>query len=136
MRRNRNTDDDRESASHGADEETTTRQSSETGDTTGRDDSASATAERGAGESGRPEPVGTATENGESGHRHETVREGERELRPAVTRHDPDEEETTAEVLTPTGPLEPQEIDPENAAFVLLGVALIAGLLLAAVAGI
>ncbi len=136
MRRNRNTDDDRESASHGADEETTTRQSSETGDTTGRDDSASATAERGAGESGRPEPVGTATENSELGHRHETVREGERELRPAVTRHDPDEEETAAEVLTPTGPLEPQEIDPENAAFVLLGVALIAGLLLAAVAGI
>jgi hypothetical protein len=136
MGRDRNTDVDRESASHGADEGTATRQSSETGNTTDRDDSASATAERGAGESGRPEPVGTATENGESGHRRETVREGERELRPAVTRHDPDEEETAAEVLRPTGSLEPQEIDRENAAFVLLGVALIAGLLLAAVAGI
>jgi len=116
MTRDRNTDDDHESASYGADGDT--RQSSERGDTTGRHDSAGTTGE------------------GESGRRRETVEKGERELRPAVTRHDPDEEETVPDVLTPTGPLEPQEIDPENAAFVLLGVAIIAGLLLAAVAGL
>jgi len=116
VRRDRNTDDDHESASHGANGDTATQQSSERGDSTGRDDSASATAERETGE---------------------TVDGSKRELRPAVTRHDPDEEaETAADVLTPTGPLEPQEIDPENAAFVLLGVAIITGLLIAAVAGI
>lgn len=34
------------------------------------------------------------------------------------------------------GPLEPQEIDTENAAFLLVGVVLTAGLLLAALAGL
>jgi hypothetical protein len=35
-----------------------------------------------------------------------------------------------------TGPLEPQMVDPENAAFVLLGVGFVGGLLVATLAGL
>lgn len=57
--------------------------------------------------------------------------------KPAVTRrNDPAEDnESSPGVITPTEPPKPQAIDPENAAFVLLGVVVVVGLVLAAVAG-
>ncbi|ERH10731.1 MAG: hypothetical protein J07HX64_02509 [halophilic archaeon J07HX64] len=124
MRQDRNTSDDRVSASHGVDEDTVTRQSGETpqdaDDTTGRS-----------------EPADTASEQAKNGSEQQgrTAEGSQRELRPAVTRHEPDEEEQAADVLRPTGPPEPQKIDPENAAFVLLGAGMLVGTLLAAIAG-
>ena len=112
MGQDRNTDSGSTSTSHEANESTAARQSRGCDDTT---------AEQG-DQSGRQE-----RSNGKS----------ERGLRPAVTRHDPDEEgEEVSNGFTPTGPLEPQEIDLENAAFVLLGATLLTGLMLAAVAGL
>jgi hypothetical protein len=40
------------------------------------------------------------------------------------------------EALTPSGPLEPQEIDLENAAFVVLGAGLVVGGIALAIAGL
>ncbi|ERH10668.1 MAG: hypothetical protein J07HX64_02446 [halophilic archaeon J07HX64] len=141
MSRDRNTSDNRVSASHGTDEDTVTRQSGETSqdtnDATGQPEPADTATEQDKNESGRPEPAGTATEQdkNESGRQGKTAGGSERELRPAVTRHEPDEDEEAADVLRPTGPPEPQKIDPENAAFVLLGAGMIVGTLLAAILG-
>ena len=59
--------------------------------------------------------------------------------RPAVTRHndpaDDEDDENSPRVVTPSKPPEPEAIDTENAAFVLLGVVLVVGFVLAAVAG-
>ena len=59
--------------------------------------------------------------------------------RPAVTRRDApaddQENESSPAVVTPSKPPEPEPIDTENAAFVLLGVALVVGFVLAAVVG-
>jgi hypothetical protein len=57
------------------------------------------------------------------------------ELRPAVRRVDEDRGGNVAGTFNPAGPLEPQGIDPENAAFVLLGVVLVVGFLIAAIVG-
>jgi|APHM01.1.fsa_nt_gi hypothetical protein len=51
---------------------------------------------------------------------------------PAVTPLDSSDEQPSRQ----TGPLEPQMIDPENAAFVLLGVGFVGGLLVATLAGL
>jgi hypothetical protein len=68
----------------------------------------------------------------------------ERDLQPAVRRRNADgrdagrpdaDPESVTEVLSPSGPLEPQEINPENAAFVLFGVLLVVGLVVGAIAG-
>jgi hypothetical protein len=57
--------------------------------------------------------------------------------KPAVTRRDesPADDEDTPRVVSPSEPPEPQEIDAENAAFVLLGVVLVVGFIIVAVAG-
>lgn len=56
--------------------------------------------------------------------------------RPAVTRRaTDDDDESSPRVVTPSRPPEPEAIDTENAAFVLLGVGLVVGFVLAAVAG-
>lgn len=51
---------------------------------------------------------------------------------PAVTPLDSSDEQPGRQ----TGPLEPQMVDPENAAFVLLGVGFVGGLLVATLAGL
>jgi hypothetical protein len=57
--------------------------------------------------------------------------------RPAVTRRatDDEDDESSPRAVTPSKPPEPEAIDTENAAFVLLGVGLVVGFVLAAVAG-
>lgn len=57
-----------------------------------------------------------------------------RDLKPAVTRRDTDR--TGGDSIAPDGPPKPEVIDPENAAFVLLGAVSVLGLLAAAIAGI
>jgi hypothetical protein len=58
-------------------------------------------------------------------------------LRPAVRRiDDRDEEGNVAGSLTPRGPLEPEEIDPENALFVLLGVVSVTVFVVAGISGL
>jgi hypothetical protein len=58
-------------------------------------------------------------------------------LRPAVRRiDDRDEEGNVVGPLTPRGPLEPEEIDPENALFVLLGVVSVTVFVVAGISGL
>jgi hypothetical protein len=111
-------------------------------DTTARPDpdegAGSATPERGAatGES-RNAAVDRNAEDGPPGQESGPTADGfdDRERTPAVRRRDADETEET-ETLVPSGPLEPEDIDTENAAFVLLGVLLVVGLILAAILGL
>jgi hypothetical protein len=58
--------------------------------------------------------------------------------KPAVTRREerPADDESRQGVVTPAEPPEPEAIDTENAAFVLLGVVLVVGFVLVAVAGL
>jgi len=62
----------------------------------------------------------------------ETGPSDETDRTPAVTPLDSSDERPGR----PTGPLEPQTVDPENAAFVLLGVGFVGGLLVATFAGL
>lgn len=107
---------------------------------------------------GREESEDRTTVSGEPGDESrveetDAATDGTGELRPAVTRHDPTEgerDESTAAGDEKTGydqdnvagalardqPLEPQRIDRENAAFVLLGVTLTVAFLLLAIQGL
>jgi hypothetical protein len=61
------------------------------------------------------------------------------ELRPAVRRIDERDAESGGNVagsLTPQGPLEPEDIDPENALFVLLGVVFVTTLVVVGISGL
>jgi len=85
-----------------------------------------------------PQPTGRT---GKTRRQGSGTRRQDGERRPAIRRVDAGEEttaedtESPADELAPPQPLKPQQIDPENAVFVLLGVVLVAGLLLAALFG-
>jgi len=87
-------------------------------------------------ESGAPGDEGTETgaveEDGRSTDGAETGREGDE----SENEGDESEDGGITEGMEMVGPLEPQDIDIENAAFLLFGVVLTAGLLLAALAGL
>ena len=99
-------------------------------------------------ESGAPGEEGTVSESGAPGEeKMETGAvevdgestdgaEAEREGNESESAGDESEDGGITEGMEMVGPLEPQEIDTENAAFLLLGVVLTAGLLLAALVGL
>lgn len=90
-------------------------------------------------ESGAPGDKGTAPDTGAPGdsEKRETgAVEVDGESADSVETERTGEDGGITEGMEMVGPLEPQEIDTENAAFLLLGVVLTAGLLLAALAGL
>jgi len=92
------------------------------------------------GEVSGPRSTGSAASresDGQTAERGDTGPESTTRRKPAVTRRDPvDDDETKPGVVAPSEPPEPQRIDTENAAFVLLGVVLVIGFLVVAVAGL
>ena len=94
-------------------------------------------------EAGRGDDAGQSDETRQNS---ETGRDDEQdvthELKPAIRRVSEEEHQRTDEQGNVAGsldadqPLEPQQIHPENALFVLLGIALVVGFLVLAIQGL
>ena len=91
------------------------------------DDRGATGGETATGERGADPGADTATGEGVN-------RAGTSDREPAIVARDGETGDRTP--LRPARPLEPEAVDAENAAFVLLGVVLVAGLLVGAAAGL